>query len=98
MTVCETSITVKQFRRTPWKFQQTFLTHDRNSKSDALQVFAANIVSANQKLQRASLAIDTVVFTPQKSLGVVCTILVAGTVWRWFDLVSRRVERSGSAA
>jgi hypothetical protein len=48
---------LKRFRRTPWKFQHTFVTPRQN-----LQPFVTTIVSALQPLRSGAVTINQVVF------------------------------------
>lgn len=56
---------LKRFRRTPWRFQQTFRTPLQN-----LPPFVATIVSAPGSLQAASVTIDEVVFEPKHLMSL----------------------------
>jgi hypothetical protein len=60
MTLSEDPGSLKRFRRTPWRFQQTFLTPLKN-----LQPFVAAIVSAHERIQAGCVTIDQVVFEPK---------------------------------
>jgi hypothetical protein len=59
MTVTDAPGALKKFRRTPWKFQQTYLTPLQH-----LQSFVAAIVSVNQEMKSACLTIEQAVFEP----------------------------------
>jgi hypothetical protein len=59
MMLSEATGTLKKFRRTPWKFQQTFLT-----PMQRLQSYVAAIVSANRQMKSGCLTIEQVVFEP----------------------------------
>ena len=59
---------LKRFRRTPWKFQQTFITPRQN-----LQPFVAAIVTALEPLRAGSIVVDQMVFEPQDLLALVAT-------------------------
>jgi len=60
MTLSEVPGSIKKFRKTPWKFQQTFETPLKN-----LPAFVRAIVSASQPLQTGSLTIDQWIFKPK---------------------------------
>jgi hypothetical protein len=60
MTVSDAPGTLKRFRRTPWRFQKTFLTPLKD-----LQAFVASIFSAHELLQAGCATIDQVVFDPK---------------------------------
>jgi hypothetical protein len=60
MTMSEDSGARKRFRRTPWRFQQTFFTPLKIVKP-----FVAAIVNARERLHKASVTIDQVVFEPK---------------------------------
>jgi hypothetical protein len=60
MEVSHTPSVLKQFRRTPWKFQRTFKTPLKN-----LQPFVATIASAGQSFKTASITIDQAIFEPK---------------------------------
>jgi hypothetical protein len=59
MTLSEATGTLKKFRRTPWKFQQTFLT-----PMQRLESYVSVIVSANQQMKSGCLTIEQAVFEP----------------------------------
>jgi hypothetical protein len=65
MTLSEIPGSLKRFRRTPWRFQQTFRTPLQN-----LQLFVGTILSAPEPLQAASLTIDQVVFEPKHLMAM----------------------------
>ena len=65
MTLSKTIGSLKRFRRTPWRFQQTFGTPLKN-----LGPFVATIVSAAGPLQAGCVTIDEVVFDPEHLLGL----------------------------
>src|SRR5258707_7209180 len=52
--------TLKRFRRTPWRFQQTFQTPLKN-----LKPFVATISSSLEPLSGACMTIDQAVFEPK---------------------------------
>jgi len=60
MELSENTNLLRKFRKTAWRFQQTFGT----SSTDR-QVFAASVVSAIHSLQAASVIVDQVVFEPK---------------------------------
>lgn len=60
MTHSEATDTLKKFRGTPWKFQQTFVTPLRR-----LQNYVEVIVSANQKMKSGCVTIEQAVFEPK---------------------------------
>ena len=55
---------LKRFRRTPWRFQQTFQTPLKN-----LKPFVATISSTLAPISSASVTIDQVVFEPKHLIG-----------------------------
>ena len=55
---------LKRFRRTPWRFQQTFQTPLKD-----LKPFVAAISSAMAPIGSASVTIDRVVFEPRHLIG-----------------------------
>jgi hypothetical protein len=57
MTLSETPVALKRFRKTSWKFQRTFKTPLQN-----LQRFVTTIVSAASPLKAGSLTVDQRVF------------------------------------
>jgi hypothetical protein len=65
MTLSQNKGGLKRFRRTPWRFQQTFHTPLKN-----LRLFVANIVSGHEPLQTGSVTIDQVVFEPKNLLAL----------------------------
>jgi hypothetical protein len=60
MTLSESPDLLKRFRRTPWRFQQTFATPLKN-----LRPFVTTIISAYESIQEASVIIDQAVFEPK---------------------------------
>jgi hypothetical protein len=60
MTLSSTPGTLKSFRRSPWKFQQTFLTPLKD-----LERFVSTILSAHPPPETACVTIDEVVFEPR---------------------------------
>ena len=60
MTLSAISGSLKRLRKTPWRFQQTFLTPVRD-----LQPFVATIVSGREHIQAGTVTIDSVVFEPE---------------------------------
>jgi hypothetical protein len=61
MTRSEDPDALRLFRRTAWKYQQTFRTPLKN-----LQPFAATILSAIEPFREGILTIDQVVFEPRQ--------------------------------
>ena len=59
---------IKRFRRTPWRFQHTFVTPLKS-----LQPFVSTIISTLQPLKSGAVTIDTVVFEPKHLLTLVAT-------------------------
>jgi len=59
MTLSENPAALKEFRRTTWKFQQTFQTPLKN-----LQAFVSTIVSAAEPWRAGCLTIEQAVFEP----------------------------------
>src|SRR6266566_2954102 len=64
MTLSQMQGSLKRFRRTPWKFQQTFHTPLGN-----LRPFVATIASALEPLRGGCVIIDQVVFEPEHLIG-----------------------------
>ena len=64
MLVSQTDGAMKKFRRTPWRFQQTFVTPLKE-----LTAFTGAIVSSVPGLASATVVVDQVVF-PAKTLDV----------------------------
>lgn len=60
MMCSEVPGTIKKFKRTDWRFQQTFLTPLKD-----LRRFVDTIVSAMKTVETASLTVDTWVFEPR---------------------------------
>jgi len=70
---------LKRFRRTPWRFQQTFHTPLQN-----LQPFVSTIASALEPLRGGCVTIDQVVFEPKhliKLLAEHCLPVEYGHDW-----------------
>ena len=65
MKLSESPDLLKRFRRTPWRFQQTFATPLKN-----LGPFVQTIICALGELQEVSLVIDQVVFEPKHLIGL----------------------------
>jgi len=65
MMLSETPGALKNFRRTPWKFQQTFQTPLKN-----LQRFVATIVSPSHNFTAGCLTIEQVVFEPKHLISL----------------------------
>ena len=65
MTLSQTPGSLKRFRRTPWRFQQTFQTPLNN-----LPPFVSTIISACDSLKAGSLTIDEVVFEPKHLISL----------------------------
>src|SRR5436190_24211484 len=60
MLLSATSGSLKRLRNVPWRFQQTFLTPLQN-----LQPFVATIVSARERTETGTVALDSIVFEPK---------------------------------
>lgn len=60
MTLSPTPGALKRFRRTPWRYQQTFVTPLKD-----LQPFVAAIISCLEPIQGAVATFDEVVFEPR---------------------------------
>ena len=56
---------LKKFRRTPWRFQQTFQTPLQN-----LRPFVSTIVRAKEPLQGGSVTLDQVIFEPKNWMAL----------------------------
>src|SRR6185503_5158520 len=65
MTLSPTPGSLKRFRRTPWRFQQTFRTPLKN-----LLPYVSTIVSSHNPLQAASVTIDQIVFEPKHLISL----------------------------
>ena len=65
MKVSQLQGSLKRFRRTSWRFQQTFQTPLKN-----LKPFVATISSALAPVGSASVTIDQVVFEPKHLIGL----------------------------
>jgi hypothetical protein len=65
MKLSESPDLLKRFRRTPWRFQQTFATPLKN-----LSPFVQTIICAFDELQEVTLVIDLVVFEPKHLIGL----------------------------
>jgi len=65
MTLSENPGALKKFRRTPWKFQQTFQTPLKN-----LQAFVLTIVTSGEPLKSGCLTIEQVVFDPERLVAL----------------------------
>jgi hypothetical protein len=68
MNISEAPGTLKKFRRTAWKCQQTFLTPVNDLRS-----FVAAIVSSNQQMKSGCVTIEQVVFEPTNLLNVLAS-------------------------
>jgi len=64
MTVTHTPGTIKKFRRTSWRFQQTV---ERPEVSD-LERFVSTIFRAEHHIEAATVTIDEVVFDTERML------------------------------
>lgn len=64
MTLSESPELLRKFRNTPWKFQQTFITPEKN-----LETFVAEIVSASP-CQSGCLTIDQIIFEPKNLVNL----------------------------
>ncbi len=65
MTLSESPAFLKKFRKTPWKFQQTFITPHRN-----LQHFVAEVVSACLPCRSGCLTLDQVILEPTNLISL----------------------------
>jgi hypothetical protein len=65
MTLSESPEFLKKFRKTPWKFQQTFITPHRN-----LQHFVAEVVSGSLPCRSGRLTLDQVIFEPTNLISL----------------------------
>ena len=83
MTLSETPSSLKQFRKTAWKFQHTFQT-----PLNSLQVFAASIAAAIQKLHGGCLTIDQVVFEPTHLIGLLTSHSIKPQYGRGWSLTA----------
>src|SRR6266849_466791 len=65
MTLSESPGTLRKFRRTPWKFQQTFET-----PLDNVKLFVRSILSAARPIETSCLTIDQWVFEPKHLIAL----------------------------
>jgi hypothetical protein len=65
MTFSENPSALKKFRRTAWKFQQTFQTPLKN-----LEPFVSTIISAGEQWKSGSLTIEQAVFDPNELIAL----------------------------
>jgi len=65
MTLSHTPGAINRTRRTPWRFQHTFVTPLQN-----LQAFVATILSANEAVKSATLTIEQYVFEPKNLIAL----------------------------
>lgn len=68
MKISATSGSLKRLRKTPWRFQQTFLTPLKH-----LEPFVATIISAREQIQAATITIDSLVFEPKSLNALLAT-------------------------
>ena len=68
MTLSEATGALKKFRRTPWKFQETFLTPKQRLSS-----YVAGIMSANEKMNSGCVTIEQAVFEPTNLIKVLAS-------------------------
>jgi hypothetical protein len=61
MTLSPTPGALKKIRRTPWRYQQTFVTPPLKD----LQPFVAGVISCLKPVQAAAATVDEVVFEPR---------------------------------
>jgi hypothetical protein len=84
MTLSQNPGTLKKFRRTPWRFQQTFRTPLQD-----LRPFVTTIVSGKEPLQGGSVTLDQVVFEPKNWLALLARHSLAPEYGREWTLVAR---------
>jgi hypothetical protein len=72
MMLTETPGALKRFRKSSWKFQQTFQTPLKN-----LQSFVTMIVSAAQPLKGGSLTVEQIVFEPKYLNGLLTSYSIS---------------------
>jgi hypothetical protein len=91
MKVSDTPSALKQIRKTPWKFQQTFKTPLNN-----LQPFVAAILSTASP-ESACITIEQAVFEPKHWIDLLKSLFTAASLWegsiyyRCWTARSRRV-------
>ncbi len=68
MTLSEAPGALKRFRRTAWRFQQTFHIPSQN-----LQPFVAAIVAAREPLQGGCVTLDDIVFEPKHLIALLAS-------------------------
>jgi hypothetical protein len=68
MTLSEATGALKKFRRTAWKFQQTFLTPKQRLPS-----YVAGIMSANEQMKSGCLTIEQAVFEPTHLINLLAS-------------------------
>jgi len=96
MTLSRTPGALKKFRRTPWRFQQTFQNPLQN-----LHPFVATIVSSIEPLQGGSVTLDQVVFEPKNWLALLAKHSLPpeyGLEWTLSALNTSEVEELLQAA
>jgi hypothetical protein len=65
MTISQAPDALKKFRRTPWRFQQTFQTPLKS-----LHPFVTTIVSAKEPLQGGCVTLEQIVFEPKNLMAL----------------------------
>ena len=78
---------LKHFRKTPWKFQQTFKTPLKN-----LANFVATILSGCSGLRGASITIDAVVFEPKHLIDLLNSHPIAARYTKGVTLTADNPE------
>jgi hypothetical protein len=76
--------TLKKFRNTPWRFQQTFRT-----PLQGLRPFVTTIVSAKEPLQSGSVTVDQVVFEPKNWLALLARHSLPSEYGREWTITAR---------
>jgi len=71
MTLSEASGALKKFRRTPWKFQQTFLT-----PLQSVQSFVEAIMSTNPQMKSGCVTIEQAVFEPTHLINLLASLSI----------------------
>jgi len=83
MTLSETPGAVKRFRRSSWRFQETFQTPLKD-----LQRFVAAIISAHGAIQSGSVVFDSVVFDPKHVIATLTKHSLPITYGRDWELAA----------
>ena len=83
MELIENPGALKKFRRTPWKFQQTFHTPLKN-----LQAFVLTIITSGKPLKSGCLTLEQVVFDPEHLIALLTSYEVPARYERGVSLTA----------